>query len=38
LAELRTVNWGSPLHSLVLCGEVDLIEQEMLDIYHIVSV
>jgi diphthine synthase len=31
LAELETVDFGGPLHSLCLIGEVDHIEQEMLD-------
>eukprot|EP00041_Stephanoeca_diplocostata_P015093 m.286056 g.286056 ORF g.286056 m.286056 type:complete len:284 (-) comp19920_c0_seq9:2763-3614(-) len=35
LAELQTVDFGAPLHSLVLVGETDLVEQEMLDAYKI---
>lgn len=35
LEQLRTVDFGEPLHSLVLIGETDVIEQEMLDIYKV---
>eukprot|EP00729_Bicosta_minor_P009622 gene9622-7105_t len=31
LAELLTVDFGGPLHSLCLVGETDIIEQEMLE-------
>eukprot|EP00054_Salpingoeca_dolichothecata_P006917 m.40517 g.40517 ORF g.40517 m.40517 type:complete len:292 (-) comp16755_c0_seq2:19-894(-) len=35
LEELSTVDFGAPLHSLVLVGEVDEIEKEMLDMYAV---
>jgi diphthine synthase len=35
LEELRTVDFGAPLHSLVLIGETDEIEQEMLDTFRV---
>eukprot|EP00730_Choanoeca_flexa_P014617 TRINITY_DN6456_c0_g1_i2.p1 TRINITY_DN6456_c0_g1~~TRINITY_DN6456_c0_g1_i2.p1 ORF type:complete len:288 (+),score=56.25 TRINITY_DN6456_c0_g1_i2:61-924(+) len=37
LAELADVDFGPPLHSLVLIGETDDIEQEVLDIYKITA-
>lgn len=37
LADLLTVDFGGPLHSLCLCGETDIIEQEMLDGYAITA-
>ncbi len=33
LQELLTVDFGGPLHSLVLVGETDVIEEEMLKFY-----
>jgi hypothetical protein len=30
-----TVDFGEPLHSLILCGEVHEFEQEMLEIFSI---
>eukprot|EP00049_Salpingoeca_infusionum_P018766 m.358701 g.358701 ORF g.358701 m.358701 type:complete len:289 (+) comp18239_c0_seq1:95-961(+) len=35
LAELADVDFGPPLHSVVLVGEVDEVEQEMLDMYSV---
>lgn len=35
LCELLTVDFGGPLHSLVLVGETDSIEQEMLRLHGI---
>jgi len=35
LEQLRTVDFGAPLHSLVLVGETDLIEQEMLNLFKV---
>ena len=35
LQELSRVDFGGPLHSLVLVGETDHIEQDMLDMFKI---
>jgi diphthine synthase len=35
LRELLTVDFGAPLHSLVLAGETDVIENEMLRLYAV---
>ena len=35
LDELRTVDFGAPLHSLVVIGETDEIEQDMLDTFRV---
>ena len=35
LEELRTVDFGKPLHSLVIVGEMDSIEAEMVEIFKI---
>eukprot|EP00043_Microstomoeca_roanoka_P008881 m.85232 g.85232 ORF g.85232 m.85232 type:complete len:63 (-) comp14417_c1_seq2:455-643(-) len=33
--QLATVDFGGPLHSVVVIGETDEIEREMLDLYRI---
>ena len=35
LSELLTVDFGAPLHSLVIVGETDEIEREMLETFRI---
>ena len=37
LAELSTVDFGAPLHSLVLVGETDEIEREMLELFRVTA-
>ena len=37
LEELSTVDFGAPLHSLVLVGETDEIERDMLELYRITA-
>ena len=35
LKELRTVDFGPPLHSMALVGEVHPLEQELLDYFKV---
>ena len=35
LQELLTVDFGAPLHSVVLVGAIDEVERDMLDVYRI---
>ena len=35
LAELLTVDFGGPLHSLILVGDTDEVEREMISLHRI---
>ena len=35
MEEVMTVNFGAPLHSLVICGKTHVLEDEMLAFYAI---
>jgi diphthamide biosynthesis methyltransferase len=35
MKELRRVDFGPPLHSLIICGDLHPLEREYLTIFHI---
>lgn len=37
LAELQDVDFGPPLHSLIIAGQTHVIEDEILDLYKIAA-
>jgi len=35
MAELQSVDFGGPLHTFVICGEMHFIEKDYFDLYHV---
>ena len=35
MKELLKVDFGAPLHSFVICGELHCVEEEMFEVYRV---